>query len=297
MSIRLLAPIAIVVTVVAGVAAQRWRAADAPAVPATSETLSGPSSATSHAAFVSSNESGLSRSLTIPVVGIESTSLHDSFNEPRSGGRTHEAIDIMAPRGTPVVSAADGRLLRLHRSKAGGLMVYAADATDQYILMYAHLDHYASGLVEGAPLQKGQLLGFVGTTGNAPANAPHLHFAIARGQPSVRWWSGVAVNPYPLLMSAPPSVPPPIQLAAADDVHETPTTSAALRTDSAAAPRRRSAARRPSSARSMHARTSKAARSTHARRSIAPARARTAGRNSGGLVERRRRKTAARPER
>jgi murein DD-endopeptidase MepM/ murein hydrolase activator NlpD len=123
----------------------------------------------------------------------------------------------MAPRGTPVVSAAEGRLLRLHTSKAGGLMVYAADSTDQFILMYAHLDRYASGLVEGAPLHKGQVIGYVGTTGNAPPNAPHLHFAIARGEPSVQWWKGVAVDPYPLLKSASPSLAPAVQMAVRRD--------------------------------------------------------------------------------
>ena len=157
------------------------------------------------------------RSFIIPVAGVVASALHDGFMERRSGGRTHEALDIMAPRGTPVVSATDGRLLRLHTSKAGGLMVYAADAADQLILMYAHLDRYASGLVEGAPLRKGQLLGYVGTTGNAPPNAPHLHFAVARGEPSVRWWKGVAINPFPLLTGTSPSAAPPVRLAAIDD--------------------------------------------------------------------------------
>ena len=81
-------------------------------------------------------------------------------------------------------------------------MVYAADASDRFILMYGHLDHYADGLVEGQPLRSGQVIGYVGTTGNAPANTPHLHFAIARGRPSVAWWRGTPVNPYPLLTGA-----------------------------------------------------------------------------------------------
>ena len=220
MSVRLLAPATILVTVVAGVGARRSRN-DAPPHPSPAE-VPAPSRPIDAIADSSETESTLGRSLIIPVAGVVSTALHDGFTEKRSGGRMHEAIDIMAPRGTPVVSATEGRLLRLHTSKAGGLMVYAADASDQFILMYAHLDRYASGLVEGAPLHKGQLLGFVGTTGNAPPNAPHLHFAIARGQPSVKWWKGVALNPYPLLAHAPSSVAPTIQLADAGDASKPP---------------------------------------------------------------------------
>jgi murein DD-endopeptidase MepM/ murein hydrolase activator NlpD len=138
--------------------------------------------------------------LVVPVDGVTPDELVNSYDEPRGDGtRSHEALDILAPRGTPVYSATDGRLLRLYESEAGGLMVYAADATDRFVLMYAHLDAYAPGLVEGAPLRRLQLIGFVGTTGNAPPNTPHLHFAISRGRPSESWWRGVPVNPYPLL--------------------------------------------------------------------------------------------------
>lgn len=136
--------------------------------------------------------------LAMPVEGALPWDLHDTFGEARTG-QAHEALDIMAPRGTRVLSAADGRLTRLHTSERGGIMVYAADASDRYVLMYAHLDRYADGLTEGMSLARGQLLGYVGSTGSAVATAPHLHFAIARGQPSVAWWKGVAVNPYPLL--------------------------------------------------------------------------------------------------
>ncbi|HEU5173152.1 MAG TPA: M23 family metallopeptidase [Gemmatimonadaceae bacterium] len=141
----------------------------------------------------------LGGSLVVPVAGVSPEALRGTFDDRRGGGRRHEAIDIMAPRGTPVVSATGGRLLRLHRSRAGGLMVYAADTADRLILMYAHLDRYARDLVAGMPLRRGQLLGYVGSTGNASASAPHLHFAIARGEPSRRWWSGTAVDPFPLL--------------------------------------------------------------------------------------------------
>ena len=139
-----------------------------------------------------------SLSLTMPVEGVLPWELRDTFGDPRTG-HAHEALDIMAPRDTHVLSAADGRLTKLHLSKLGGIMVYAADASDRYVLMYAHLDRYADGLTEGMPLRRGQVIGYVGSTGNVGAAGPHLHFAIARGQPSVAWWKGDAVNPYPLL--------------------------------------------------------------------------------------------------
>jgi len=134
--------------------------------------------------------------LDVPVQGMPRTALRDNYSEARAG-HTHEALDIMAPLGTPVLSATDGKVTKLHESKAGGHMVYAADATDRFILMYAHLDRYADGVTAGMPLRKGQLIGYVGQSGNAAT--PHLHFAIARGKPSVKWWKGTPVNPYPLL--------------------------------------------------------------------------------------------------
>jgi peptidoglycan LD-endopeptidase LytH len=137
--------------------------------------------------------------LLLPVVGVRPDALRDAYAEARSGGREHQAIDIMAPRGSEVVSAADGVLLKLHSSTLGGLMVYAADVTDHFIFMYGHLDAYATGLVPGMAIRRGQLLGYVGTTGNVAPNAPHLHFAISRGKPSEKWWSGTPLNPYPLL--------------------------------------------------------------------------------------------------
>jgi murein DD-endopeptidase MepM/ murein hydrolase activator NlpD len=143
----------------------------------------------------------LKRELMIPVRGVPASALYDTYEEKRGGGtRPHEALDIPAPRGTPVLSATSGRVLKLFDSKAGGKMVYAADSTEHFILMYAHLDSYANGLAEGQPLHRGQVLGAVGTTGNAPPNLPHLHFAIARSTDVKQWWKGAPVNPYPLLM-------------------------------------------------------------------------------------------------
>jgi murein DD-endopeptidase MepM/ murein hydrolase activator NlpD len=137
--------------------------------------------------------------LIVPVRGIEPSQLRDTYDEQRGGSRAHEALDIPASRGTPVLSATGGRVLKLFDSKAGGKMVYAADSSERFILMYAHLDSYANGLAEGQPLKRGQVLGAVGTTGNAPPNLPHLHFAIARSNDVKVWWKGMPVNPYPLL--------------------------------------------------------------------------------------------------
>ena len=117
----------------------------------------------------------------------------------RGGTRKHEALDILAPRGTAVLSAAPGRVLKLFTSKAGGLMVYAADSSEKFILMYGHLDAYQPGLADGQPLHRGQQLGIVGTSGNAAPTVPHLHFAIARSSDVKQWWKGLPVNPYPLL--------------------------------------------------------------------------------------------------
>lgn len=141
----------------------------------------------------------LRRELITPLASVPLAALHDTYNEMRGTTRRHDALDILAPRGTPVRSAAAGRLLKLFSSKAGGLMVYAADSTEHFILMYGHLDGYQPGLVEGQHLTRGQLLGIVGTTGNAPANTPHLHFAVARSDDMKKWWKGEPVNPYPLL--------------------------------------------------------------------------------------------------
>ena len=142
----------------------------------------------------------LREELVIPLAGVRPSDLRDSFNEVRGGGkRKHEALDIMAPRGTPVLSASAGRVLRLHNSKDGGLMVYAADASNRFVLMYAHLDRYADGMRDSLPLRQGQVVGYVGTTGNAPPNAPHLHFAIAHPSDVKLWWTGTAIDPRPLL--------------------------------------------------------------------------------------------------
>jgi peptidoglycan LD-endopeptidase LytH len=140
----------------------------------------------------------LAAELIVPVAGVQPKDLLDTFNEPR-GTRRHQALDIPAPRGTPVLAATDGRVQRLFSSEAGGLMVYASDPTNRFVLMYAHLDRYADGLADGMPLKRGETIGYVGTTGNAPPDVPHLHFAIARTSNVARWWTGLPVDPRPLL--------------------------------------------------------------------------------------------------
>jgi peptidoglycan LD-endopeptidase LytH len=137
--------------------------------------------------------------VVIPVAGVKRSDLIDTWNAPRGNGRRHEAIDILAERGTPALAAVDGTILKFFESKAGGLTLYLADPTGRVVYYYAHLDGYAGGLKEGDRVTRGQIIGYVGTTGNAPANAPHLHFAWEQLPPSGEWWKGVPQNPYPLL--------------------------------------------------------------------------------------------------
>ena len=145
----------------------------------------------------------LVREIAMPLDGIDPATLHSNFDERRGGGtRQHQALDIMAPRGTPIRSAASGRVLKLFRSINGGLMVYAADSSERFVLMYAHLDRYAPGLTDSTRLARGQVIGFVGSTGNASPNAPHLHFAIARSADVKRWSRGKAIDPWPVMVGA-----------------------------------------------------------------------------------------------
>jgi len=140
------------------------------------------------------------RHLLLPVQGIRPEQLHDTFNEARGGGeRVHEALDIMAPRDSAVLAVEEGRVVKLFTSKQGGLTIYQFDPTGTYAYYYAHLDHYADGLKEGDVLRRGQVIGYVGTTGNASPDAPHLHFAIFRLTPEKQWWKGAPVNPFGLL--------------------------------------------------------------------------------------------------
>jgi murein DD-endopeptidase MepM/ murein hydrolase activator NlpD len=141
---------------------------------------------------------GPERQLIIPVDGVEVAQLVDSWGAPRSGHK-HEGIDIFAAKGTPVRAAASGVIAKLFTSKLGGTTVYQFDASGRLIFYYAHLDGYATGLHAGDSVVQGQLVGFVGMTGNA--TTPHLHFEIQHANAAKEWWRGAAFNPYLALKS------------------------------------------------------------------------------------------------
>ena len=139
--------------------------------------------------------------IAVPIAGVKAAQLSDTFTQARAGGaRAHDAIDIMAPRGTPVVAAASGRVEKLFNSQGGGgLSVYIRSPDGRWIYYYAHLDRYAPGLREGQGINRGTAIGTVGSTGNASPDGPHLHFAIHRMGAGEKWHQGIAINPYPLL--------------------------------------------------------------------------------------------------
>jgi murein DD-endopeptidase MepM/ murein hydrolase activator NlpD len=137
-----------------------------------------------------------SRDLLIPVQGVTAGQLHDTYSQARSGGRVHDAIDIHAPRGTPVLAVNDGSVIKLHSGARGGIALYQLDTDGRTRYYYAHLDRYADGIWEGVPVKKGQVIGYVGDTGNAQPGDHHLHFSIAILSSASRWWGGTNVNPY-----------------------------------------------------------------------------------------------------
>lgn len=139
------------------------------------------------------------RKFEMPVEGVKPEQLVRSFEDRRSGTRTHEALDILAPRNTPVKAIDDGAIARLFESKAGGITIYQFDPTEQFCYYYAHLERYADGLREGDHVKKGQVIGYVGISGNAPKDTPHLHFAIFKLTSAKRWWEGTPVDPYDIL--------------------------------------------------------------------------------------------------
>jgi murein DD-endopeptidase MepM/ murein hydrolase activator NlpD len=142
-----------------------------------------------------------SSGLAIPVSGIRANQLSDTYTASRGGGsRVHNAIDIMAPRGTPVVSASDGTVEKLFFSRGGGgITAYVRSPDGLWLHYYAHLDSYAPGLREGARIRRGDPIGTVGISGNANPSGPHLHYAIYRMSAGERWWQGAPINPYPQL--------------------------------------------------------------------------------------------------
>lgn len=165
------------------ICALAWKAAEVPAPPRTV-----PAPSVMH-----------EQPITIPVAGIRREQLRDTFGDARVG-HVHGALDIMAQRGTPVIAAVDGTVRKLFTSRAGGLTIYEFDGDGTICYYYAHLDRYANGVREGLRVKRGDLIGYVGSTGNAPAHAPHLHFAITVLPPTKEWWKGQAIDPYPILM-------------------------------------------------------------------------------------------------
>lgn len=137
--------------------------------------------------------------LLVPVEGIAASALSNTFEDARGADRVHEALDIMAPHGTPVLAVADGHVEKLFDSKQGGLTLYQFEPSGTFVYYYAHLDGYAPGVVQGKPLRRGEVIGYVGSTGNADITAPHLHFAVFVLGPEKQWHKGTPINPYPLL--------------------------------------------------------------------------------------------------
>ena len=143
------------------------------------------------------------RELMVPVVGVAPAEVPDTYAAVRGGGRRrHEALDIPAPRGTPVVSADAGRILKLRRNHLGGLTIYATDPDERFVYYYAHLAAYRGGLRPGDLIRKGDVIGFVGTTGNADRRQPHLHFQVMVRAAGGRWWGGEPIDPRPFLVTS-----------------------------------------------------------------------------------------------
>lgn len=145
-----------------------------------------------------------SRQIIVPVAGADMTRVEDSFNDPRDGDRVHRAIDILAARGTPILSADDGRILRMTTSALGGISMYTIDSEQRIVYYYAHMDHYNDAMAPGKSIAKGDTLGFVGTTGNAPKDTPHLHFQVMRWPADGRYWNGEPIDPFELLVGHTP---------------------------------------------------------------------------------------------
>jgi peptidoglycan LD-endopeptidase LytH len=137
------------------------------------------------------------RRLQLPIDDADVDAMEGSFAERRGGGaRGHEAVDILAPRHTPVRAVEDGTIAKLFVSKGGGITIYQFDPTGRFCYYYAHLERYARGLHEGQRVWRGEVVGYVGTTGNAPPNTPHLHFAVFQLTDEKRWWEGRPLDPY-----------------------------------------------------------------------------------------------------
>lgn len=183
--------------------APRSPAQPVPAVAPAGAAAGGPASALmipANAATMTDLEYLTARHLLVPVAGADMSKVEDSFLEGRDGGeRTHRALDILAPRGTPILSADDGRILRMSTNSLGGITMYTVDPLNRIVYYYAHMDHYNDGMTVGRTLARGDTLGFVGTTGNAPKDTPHLHFQIMRWPADGKYWNGEPIDPFDLL--------------------------------------------------------------------------------------------------
>ncbi|WP_337244632.1 M23 family metallopeptidase [Luteimonas sp. gir] len=175
-------------------------AALAPAAPVAGTTsVAAPETTPETPAPAADGDAGTPPRLLLPVQGIALADVRDTFDDARGSERRHEALDIMAPAGTPVLAAADGTIEKLFTSDRGGLTIYQFEPTGTWSYYYAHLQAYAPGIAEGVQVRRGDVIGRVGSTGNADPAAPHLHFAVFRLTPERQWWTGAPVNPYPLL--------------------------------------------------------------------------------------------------
>jgi len=142
----------------------------------------------------------MNRHLLVPVAGANMAKVDDSFYEGRDGGeRVHRAIDILAPRGTPILSADDGRILRMSTNALGGITMYTVDSNNRLVYYYAHMDHYNDAMSPGKTIARGDTLGYVGTTGNAPKDTPHLHFQVMRWPSDGKYWNGEPIDPFQAL--------------------------------------------------------------------------------------------------
>jgi peptidoglycan LD-endopeptidase LytH len=139
------------------------------------------------------------RQLMVPVAGMPPTALRNDY-DARRGNRTHRALDMLAPKGTPVLAADDGRIGRVGTTPTGGNIVYATDPDERFVYYYAHLERHARGVSAGARVRKGDVLGYVGTTGNAPSTVPHLHFQVMKRGAGRVWWDGTPINPWPFFV-------------------------------------------------------------------------------------------------
>ena len=171
------------------------------AVPKSPDTLPAPDTPAADTARVTDADFDYlsAKNLLIPLANVVPSQLHDTFNQARSESRQHHALDIAAPQGTPVLSTTDGVVTKLFQSDRGGITLYELDPSGRYVYYYAHLMRYSDGIQEGKQLRRGEVIGYVGDTGNAGAGNYHLHFAISKVSSPRKWNGGEPINPYPLL--------------------------------------------------------------------------------------------------